>query len=183
VLGVGRGRCSGARGDSPPLAGAAQYGEGGGRDSNPRPPGPQPGALPTELPPPSGHSVARKQARYPLCAGPVAQRTERQPSKLRAEVRFLPGPCSASRSWEHCEAGRDAIGGRDCVATRLWRPGCLAVVAVSPAVLLDLALVAALLLLHRCHLLRSRGGLFRVGQAAAALGGRYDLPGCPRVSR
>ena len=28
--------------------------EGGGRDSNPRPPGPQPGALPTELPPPSG---------------------------------------------------------------------------------------------------------------------------------
>src|SRR3954469_22309808 len=26
--------------------------EGGGRDSNPRPPGPQPGALPTELPPP-----------------------------------------------------------------------------------------------------------------------------------
>src|SRR5207342_2414296 len=27
---------------------------GGGRDSNPRPPGPQPGALPTELPPPRG---------------------------------------------------------------------------------------------------------------------------------
>ena len=26
--------------------------EGGGRDLNPRPPGPQPGALPTELPPP-----------------------------------------------------------------------------------------------------------------------------------
>src|SRR5438552_18689832 len=26
--------------------------EGGGWDSNPRPPGPQPGALPTELPPP-----------------------------------------------------------------------------------------------------------------------------------
>ena len=25
---------------------------GGGGDSNPRPPGPQPGALPTELPPP-----------------------------------------------------------------------------------------------------------------------------------
>src|SRR5690242_16301766 len=31
---------------------------GGGRDSNPRPPGPQPGALPTELPPPSAESVA-----------------------------------------------------------------------------------------------------------------------------
>ena len=29
-------------------------GRGGGRDSNPRPPGPQPGALPTELPPPRG---------------------------------------------------------------------------------------------------------------------------------
>ena len=28
--------------------------EGGERDSNPRPPGPQPGALPTELPPPRG---------------------------------------------------------------------------------------------------------------------------------
>src|SRR3954451_13566024 len=35
--------------------------EGGGRDSNPRPPGPQPGALPTELPPPrSGHRIARR---------------------------------------------------------------------------------------------------------------------------
>src|SRR3954471_6856109 len=56
--------------------------EGGGRDSNPRPPGPQPGALPTELPPPSPHSVAG----YPSFLGPVAQRIERQPSKLRAEV-------------------------------------------------------------------------------------------------
>src|SRR5438105_11956779 len=35
--------------------------KGGGRDSNPRPPGPQPGALPTELPPPrSGYSVASR---------------------------------------------------------------------------------------------------------------------------
>src|SRR3954471_6582281 len=33
--------------------------EGGGGDSNPRPPGPQPGALPTELPPPrSGQRIA-----------------------------------------------------------------------------------------------------------------------------
>ena len=31
---------------------------GGGRDSNPRPPGPQPGALPTELPPPRPDRVA-----------------------------------------------------------------------------------------------------------------------------
>src|SRR5205085_7605700 len=37
----------------------SRAGEGGGRDSNPRPPGPQPGALPTELPPPrSGHRIA-----------------------------------------------------------------------------------------------------------------------------
>src|SRR5215218_857697 len=35
-----------------PRSNAAALGEGGGRDSNPRPPGPQPGALPTELPPP-----------------------------------------------------------------------------------------------------------------------------------
>src|ERR671914_113215 len=30
----------------------ASNAQGGGWDSNPRPPGPQPGALPTELPPP-----------------------------------------------------------------------------------------------------------------------------------
>src|SRR5207253_986386 len=42
---------------SPPLS-PVSYGaesretEGGGGDSNPRPPGPKPGALPTELPPP-----------------------------------------------------------------------------------------------------------------------------------
>src|SRR2546425_7317941 len=33
---------------------AARCSRGGGWDSNPRPPGPQPGALPTELPPPRG---------------------------------------------------------------------------------------------------------------------------------
>ena len=44
--------------------------EGGGRDSNPRPPGPQPGALPTELPPPSRHSVASRGPGYPLAARP-----------------------------------------------------------------------------------------------------------------
>src|SRR5438876_1999366 len=32
--------------------GDSRMGKGGGRDSNPRPPGPQPGALPAELPPP-----------------------------------------------------------------------------------------------------------------------------------
>ena len=44
--------------------------EGGGRDSNPRPPGPQPGALPTELPPPrQRHIVARCAAALPGYAG------------------------------------------------------------------------------------------------------------------
>ena len=38
-----------ARRKSAPLR---EISRGGGRDSNPRPPGPQPGALPTELPPP-----------------------------------------------------------------------------------------------------------------------------------
>src|SRR5689334_16301046 len=36
---------------------------GGGRDSNPRPPGPQPGALPTELPPPRAHIVTAAAGR------------------------------------------------------------------------------------------------------------------------
>ena len=35
-----------------PLSYGAPLARGGGRDLNPRPPGPQPGALPTELPPP-----------------------------------------------------------------------------------------------------------------------------------
>src|SRR4051812_18645830 len=35
-----------------PQPAAGQDARGGGGDSNPRPPGPQPGALPTELPPP-----------------------------------------------------------------------------------------------------------------------------------
>ena len=46
----------------------ATSGKGGERDSNPRPPGPQPGALPTELPPPrSRYSVASStgRRRYP----------------------------------------------------------------------------------------------------------------------
>ena len=85
--------------------------EGGGRDSNPRPPGPQPGALPTELPPPRPHRVPGPEARATLGRlGPVAQWTERQPSKLRAEVQLLPGPSptaavrpvfvSSRRAWD-----------------------------------------------------------------------------------
>src|SRR3954467_4145965 len=37
--------------------------EGGGRDSNPRPPGPQPGALPTEPPPPRAPKGSPKSRR------------------------------------------------------------------------------------------------------------------------
>src|SRR5206468_4128531 len=45
------------RGPEPSLGPSSGRGfEGGGWDSNPRPPGPQPGALPTELPPPSGRN-------------------------------------------------------------------------------------------------------------------------------
>src|SRR5438128_4318205 len=44
-------------------------GLGGGWDSNPRPPGPQPGALPTELPPP--RSRVRIAAFFPPPASPT----------------------------------------------------------------------------------------------------------------
>ena len=75
---------------------------GGERDSNPRPPGPQPGALPTELPPPrrgQDSGVRRAGTGGILDAhGPVAQWTERQASNLRAEVQFLPGPPAARAS-------------------------------------------------------------------------------------
>ena len=64
-----------------------QKGTGGGRDLNPRPPGSQPGALPTELPPPRARTGYRSDAH-----GPVAQWIERWTSNPRAEVRFLPGP-------------------------------------------------------------------------------------------
>src|SRR5512133_4011546 len=42
---------------------------GGGRDLNPRPPGPQPGALPTELPPPR---TAQNSRFPPPRRGPAA---------------------------------------------------------------------------------------------------------------
>ena len=54
---------------------------------NPRPPGSQPGALPTELPPPRACTGYRASQQ-----GPVAQWIERWTSNPRAEVRFLPGP-------------------------------------------------------------------------------------------
>ena len=50
---------AGQRSDAAGASRSRQRHEGGGRDSNPRPPGPQPGALPTELPPPrQRHIVA-----------------------------------------------------------------------------------------------------------------------------
>jgi hypothetical protein len=87
--GSGRQPAAGARGagrkgrptPSPPRFGQTK---GGGWDSNPRPPGPQPGALPTELPPPrSGYRVPRRMPLYPLPGAPVAQWTERRTSNPR----------------------------------------------------------------------------------------------------
>src|SRR5215203_4923720 len=70
---------------------------GGERDSNPRPPGPQPGALPTELPPPRRGQDSGGPCGILTARGPVAQWIERQASNLRAEVQFLPGPSSSGR--------------------------------------------------------------------------------------
>ena len=63
---------------------------------NPRPPGSQPGALPTELPPPRARTGYRSDAH-----GPVAQWIERWTSNPRAEVRFLPGPFRRAQPCEN----------------------------------------------------------------------------------
>ena len=56
---------------------------------------------------PSGPAALKR--RYAADLGPVAQRTERQPSKLRAEVRLLPGPFprAAGRSSSRKDAVMD----------------------------------------------------------------------------
>ena len=54
--------------------------EGGGRGSNPRPPGPQPGALPTELPPPcSGNRIGDSAGHAPGRIRTPDQRLRRPP--------------------------------------------------------------------------------------------------------
>jgi hypothetical protein len=92
--------------------------KGGERDSNPRPPGPQPGALPTELPPPrSRYSVAfnrqkRQTAAVPSADAPVAQWTERRTSNPRvagsnpAGRTESPAPTLAARLAANAEIGR-----------------------------------------------------------------------------
>src|SRR5580765_7555263 len=62
--------------------------EGGGGDSNPRPPGPQPGALPTELPPPrtedrSRHpaTIAQLHSRVGRPARPPGRRRQTPPQR------------------------------------------------------------------------------------------------------
>ena len=49
--------------------------------------------------------VRRRDPRLDWSRGPVAQRTERQPSKLRAVVRFHPGPCRPARRANGIDAG------------------------------------------------------------------------------
>src|SRR5205814_7291799 len=64
--------------------------EGGGGDSNPRPPGPQPGALPTELPPPReqrGHGTRLARAQRLLS---TRRRPPRGSSASRARPRRTP---------------------------------------------------------------------------------------------
>ena len=88
---------------------------GGGRDSNPRPPGPQPGALPTELPPPrSGTEDSRvdvgtvldEKLRWWLCVGARrlpgsderARDTPRAASAGTRSGRRSPSPLRRSRT-------------------------------------------------------------------------------------
>jgi hypothetical protein len=65
VAGPGRQVRAGHRARSRARLPTARFEEGGGRDSNPRPPGPQPGALPTELPPPRARHRIRARATRP----------------------------------------------------------------------------------------------------------------------
>ena len=60
--------------------GATFGGGGGGWDSNPRPPGPQPGALPTELPPPRGHP---QDSGAPAVASIASELTNGRPGSHR----------------------------------------------------------------------------------------------------
>jgi hypothetical protein len=65
-----------------PLSYGALLRRGGGGDSNPRPPGPQPGALPTELPPPRPEQSSRGRGCLPTsrprCATAAAARRVRR---------------------------------------------------------------------------------------------------------
>ena len=94
--------------------------EGGGWDSNPRPPGPQPGALPTELPPPwtaqdsgvsSGVPSTSKsrrggvRSRYRLQGSAVTPREPcREPGALRRSgpppLQDKPGSPPSRSRWE-----------------------------------------------------------------------------------
>jgi hypothetical protein len=92
-------------------AATARTVEGGGRDSNPRPPGPQPGALPTELPPPRAHIVsasssgtvrsgelsARARAARRAPPGGGAPRRSAEPARPRPCFSSPPPPRTASR--------------------------------------------------------------------------------------
>ena len=74
---------------------------GGGRDLNPRPPGPQPGALPTELPPPR-----RDQDSRSLFAGlPGVAHRKRRKARERA-FRYCSSSGGVKRGPTRCSCAR-----------------------------------------------------------------------------
>ena len=82
---------------------------GGRPDSNRRPPGPQPGALPTELRPPRWAQFSgprcREGGRLRRCSAPRAGGSERPASRPR-RVRGLPARRSGRRRRRPCRSGR-----------------------------------------------------------------------------
>src|SRR5438045_1593571 len=90
-----RTRRVGGREPAPSITPGAGALQGGERDSNPRPPGPQPGALPTELPPPSGTIVTAISGS--AAASRRAPRATRPASRTRRRRRGRATPAPTSR--------------------------------------------------------------------------------------
>jgi hypothetical protein len=93
--------------------------QGGERDSNPRPPGPQPGALPTELPPPrSSHRVPsaaaerRAGSRVTLTQLPGSACARRRATKQAArKVRRYPSPHAPVAQGTERRTSNPRVGG------------------------------------------------------------------------
>src|SRR4051794_23632309 len=78
--------------------------KGGGRDLNPRPPGPQPGALPTELPPPRPRHRSRGSAQRRLVQllAQMRQRVEDGRRAVIAELLLRPAARDDADRLEAC---------------------------------------------------------------------------------